>query len=149
MQTLFDNQTHGEVLRRIDTLSNHSTPHWGSMNVRQMLKHCQGPLQFANGKLGLDKPNAFMRLVFKLYKSKMYNDDPWKQNIPTVKEFLVTETDSFETEKRMLITEIHDFGNKATNLYWPEHPAFGHFSTSQWGQMQYKHLDHHLRQFGV
>ena len=149
MQSLFDNQTHEEVLKRIDALTNNSTPKWGSMNVRQMLKHCQRPLQFANGKLGLDKPNAFMRLVFKLYKSKMYNDDPWNQNIPTVKEFLVTETDSFETEKRMLLTEIHDFENKATNLHWPEHPAFGHFSTSQWGQMQYKHLDHHLRQFGV
>lgn len=149
MQTLFDNQTHEEVLRRIDVLTNRSTPQWGSMNVSQMLKHCQGPLQFANGKLGLDKPNAFMRMVFKLYKSKMYNDDPWKQNIPTVKEFLVFETDSFETEKRMLITEIYEFENKATNLHWPEHPAFGHFSTSQWGQMQYKHLDHHLRQFGV
>ncbi len=149
MQTLFDNQTHEEVLRRIDMLKEHLKPSWGNMNVTQMLKHCQGPLQVANSKIGLDKPNAFMRLVLKLYKSKMYNDDPWKQNIPTVKEFLVTETNSFDTEKKQLISEIHEFGNKATNLHWPEHPAFGHFTTSQWGQMQYKHLDHHLRQFGV
>jgi len=32
---------------------------------------------------------------------------------------------------------------------WNPHPLFGAFTSQQWGQMQYKHLDHHLRQFGV
>ena len=32
---------------------------------------------------------------------------------------------------------------------WDPHPVFGSFTPEQWGQMQYKHLDHHLRQFNV
>ncbi|MBL0146112.1 MAG: DUF1569 domain-containing protein [Chitinophagaceae bacterium] len=29
------------------------------------------------------------------------------------------------------------------------HPFFGKFTGDQWGKFMYKHLDHHLQQFGV
>jgi hypothetical protein len=32
---------------------------------------------------------------------------------------------------------------------WPDHPAFGRLSGAAWGALSYKHIDHHLRQFGV
>jgi hypothetical protein len=32
---------------------------------------------------------------------------------------------------------------------WPEHPAFGKLSTRAWGVLIYRHMDHHLRQFGA
>ncbi|NND11366.1 MAG: DUF1569 domain-containing protein, partial [Flavobacteriaceae bacterium] len=32
---------------------------------------------------------------------------------------------------------------------WEPHPSFGYYTKDQWGKTQYKHLDHHLRQFGV
>jgi hypothetical protein len=149
MKTLFDTNTHQEVLQRIENLTEQSTPVWGKMNVKQMLKHCQRPLEVANSKLALNKPNFLMRMVFKMFKSKMYNDQPWKQNLPTAKEFVVKETDTFANEKEKLVKTINEFEKKSTNLHWPPHPAFGTFNTDQWGKMQYKHLDHHLRQFGV
>ncbi|MCK7591934.1 DUF1569 domain-containing protein [Subsaxibacter sp. CAU 1640] len=150
MKSLFDSDTHEEVLKRLDQLDEHKQPLWGKMNVAEMLNHSQRPLKVANGRMTLtESPNAFMRLIFRFYKSEMYNDKPWKQNIPTVKDFKVVEFDTFQKEKEGLIECINEFQKKDLNLHWPKHPFFGEFTTDQWGKMQYKHLDHHLRQFGV
>ncbi len=32
---------------------------------------------------------------------------------------------------------------------WPKHPLFGPLSGEEWGALSWKHLDYHLRQFGV
>ena len=79
----------------------------------------------------------------------MYNDKLWPENIVTHKDFKIINQYSLEPEKEKLKTTITEFHNKALNMHWPDHPIFGNFSTDQWGRMQYKHLDHHLRQFGV
>lgn len=150
MESLFDNQTHKKVLQRIELLSEQSQPQWGIMNVGQMLKHCQIPLEVANGTKELDEKVGFgKKLLFRFFKSAMYNDKPWGKNIATPKDFKVVDQHVFETEKAHLIKVINEFHSKGLNLHWPKHPFFGHFTTDQWGKMQYKHLDHHLRQFGV
>lgn len=150
MKSLFDYDTHQEILDRIEQLDESKKPIWGKMNVVQMLNHTQRPLKVANGRMVLtDSPNPFMRLAFRLYKSHMYNDKPWKQNLPTVKDFMVDNVGSFKEEKQHLLENINEFQKKDLNLHWPKHPFFGEFTTDQWGKMQYKHLDHHLRQFGV
>ncbi|MEO6346851.1 MAG: DUF1569 domain-containing protein [Aquaticitalea sp.] len=149
MKSLFDSDTHREVLRRIHQLDAQKQAKWGTMDVVKMLRHSQRPLEVANGTLVLKKPNPVMKLLFKVFKSTMYNDTPWKKSMPTAKEFLVSDTDDFVTEKQRLIDQLNTFVKKSTNLHWPEHPAFGKFKTDQWGKMQYKHIDHHLRQFGV
>jgi len=150
MQTLFDTKTHQEVLQRIKTLNPNHQPLWGKMNVSQMLNHCQRPLEVANGRLTFsEKPGFVKKMLFKLYKTHMYNDKLWKPNIPTVKDFRVEEAKPFAEEQQKLIEAINEFNKKDLNLHWPKHPFFGEFNTEQWGKMQYKHLDHHLRQFGV
>lgn len=150
MQTLFDQKTHQEVLIRINNLTENSSPNWGKMNVGQMVKHCQLPLLIANGKMELtEKVGFFKKIVFKLYKPAMYSNRAWPKNIPTPKELEVTDSHVFDTERTQLKITINEFHHKAMNMHWPKHPFFGKFSTDQWGRMQYKHLDHHLKQFGV
>lgn len=150
MKSLFDSDTHQEVLKRIDMLNESKLPLWGSMGIAETLNHCQRPLKVANGQMVLtEKPHLVKRLVFVLFKPQMYNDKPWKHNLPTVKEFKVVEVNEFLDEKQGLIVCVNEFQKKALNLHWPKHPFFGNFTTEQWGKMQYKHIDHHLRQFGV
>ena len=149
MKSLFDSNTHQEVLQRIEKLNPQNQPIWGKMSVSQMLRHCQKPLEVANGKLELPRPNALKRYVFGLFKSSLYDDKPWRHNLPTAKEFVIKNTTDFQVEKEKLIADINEFEKKSTNLNWPDHPMFGKFTTDQWGKMQYKHLDHHLMQFGV
>ena len=150
MRTLFDQKVHQEIITRIDNLNGNSKPIWGKMDVAQMVKHCQMPLLMANGKVELsEKPGFVKKMVFKFYKPIMYNDKPWPENITTPKGFEVTDSPIFEIERDQLKVSVTEFHDKALNMHWPKHPFFGYFKTDQWGKMQYKHLDHHLRQFGV
>lgn len=151
MKSLFESEGHNEILKRIDQLNASSEAVWGTMNVSQMLKHCQFPMEVASGKKELSsKKLSFMkRLIFKLFKPSMYNDKPWKQGLQTAKKYVVKEDADFDVEKEKLVATINEFSQLSDKTNWPPHPFFGNFTTEQWGKAQYKHLDHHLRQFGV
>lgn len=149
MKSIFSDEAEVEIKLRIEKLQPNQNPIWGKMNSSQMLAHCKFPLQVALGELQLDKPNVFKRLFFSLFKSSLYDDKAWKQNLPTAKVFVVSGQKEFNKEKTELVSEIEKFRAKKTQAIWPPHPIFGKFTNEQWGKMQYKHLDHHLKQFGV
>ena len=114
-----------------------------------MLNHCQNPLLVALGRKKLTKPNILTKLLYRSFKSAMYNDKLWKKNLGTPKEYKVVSEKDFHIEKEKLLGLIDDFYAERNKEKWDPHPAFGQFSHDQWGMLQYKHLDHHLRQFGV
>ena len=119
------------------------------MNVAQMLSHCKNPLMVALGRKDLKKPNFLTKLLYKSFKSAMYNDKLWKKNLGTPKEYKVVAEKDFNSEKAALLGLIDDFYEERKREVWEPHPVFGYFTYDQWGMLQYKHLDHHLRQFGV
>lgn len=85
----------------------------------------------------------------RLFKKSMYSDKPWRKNLPTIKKFKVEDEREFEAEKKTLNELITAFHGRREQKEWNPHPMFGEFTPEQWGKMQYKHLDHHLRSFGV
>ncbi|WGD33755.1 DUF1569 domain-containing protein [Olleya sp. YS] len=147
MKSLLETEAYNEIKNRIENLSENASPTWGKMTVGQMAHHCQVALNVALQKedYGL-KPNWLINLLF---KKSMYNDKLWKPNMPTAKAFRVTEDKDFNSEKEVLVNLIDDFHQQKDKKYWHNHPSFGKLTKEQWGQMQYKHLDHHFRQFGV
>lgn len=149
MKSLFDETTYREVLGRLDKIDSETQPDWGKMNAGQMMRHCQMPLELALGKTTIPKPNFFMKLLMKSFKKGMYDDKLWKKNIPTPKQFRVEDNRDFSKEKSKLTELATEFYGTREQTEREPHPAFGYFTYDQWGQMQYKHLDHHLRQFGV
>lgn len=146
MKSLFDGNTLTEIRDRLNLLNPKSQALWGKMDVGQMLAHCQQPLLVSLGR-GQLKPR-FFPLAF-LFKKMLYNDNPWKKNLPTTKSFKITDPRQFHTEKAALEILIDEFYTRKNEKHWDPHPVFGNFTVQQWGQMQYKHLDHHLKQFGV
>lgn len=146
MKSLFETESLTEIKNRINTLSPKNERKWGKMEVDQMLNHCQHPLNVSLGKGNIKK--QFFPLAF-LFKKSLYNDRPWRQNLPTAKSFKITERKDFDPEKAALVKLIEEFHEKKNESEWEPHPLFGKFTPQQWGQMQYKHLDHHLKQFGV
>jgi hypothetical protein len=150
MKSLFDKDPHNEILNRINKLKISTKPQWGTMNVNQMVKHCHGPIQVAMGTKELNANLGFMKkLVFKLFKSSLYNDRPWKKSIPTAPEYVIRNHPEFKIEKATLIDLVNEFHGLKNKTDWIAHPLFGSLTPEQWGKAQYKHLDHHLRQFGV
>ncbi|MGB5236182.1 MAG: DUF1569 domain-containing protein [Flavobacteriaceae bacterium] len=149
MKSIFDPKAYAEVIYRIDLLTETTTAQWGKMGVAQMLSHCQSPLAVALGRKSLRKSNFLMKWLMKSFKPAMYNDRPWRKGLATAKEYVVDSERDFNQEKNKLKAIIEDFHQLKTKTEWQPHPSFGHFTPDQWGMMQYKHLDHHLRQFGV
>lgn len=147
MKSLFDPKTFSEVKDRINLLSENSQKQWGKMSVGQMLHHCQGTLNIMLDKedYGL-KPNLLAKVFF---KRMFYNDTPYWKNLPTAKFLKESEPKNFSNEKSKLILLLDEVETQRNRTDWKPHPGFGYFTKQQWGQMQYKHLDHHLRQFGV
>jgi hypothetical protein len=149
VKSLFDQKAYDEVLERIDLLTDETTAQWGKMDVAQMLNHCQQPLAVALGKKTLKKPNLLMKWLFKSFKPALYNDKPWKQSMTTAKEYVVESSCDFQEEKAKLKSMIDEFYTQRSKSAWDPHPTFGEFAPEQWGMMQFKHMDHHLKQFGV
>lgn len=84
-----------------------------------------------------------------LFKKSLYNDKPWRKNLPTVKAAKTTEDKDFDQEYATLSKMIEELYQLKNREHWNPHPIFGEFTPEQWGKLQYKHLDHHLTQFGV
>jgi hypothetical protein len=150
MKSLFDADAQAEILNRLENLDETSKAKWGKMNVNQMLVHCQKPIELSLGESSIKKPNFIKRMVFKMISPALYNDKPWKEGLPTAQEYVITDNYTFETEKKKLKSKIESMGSSRA-YFEPskKHPYFGVFTADQWGKSAYKHLDHHLKQFGA
>lgn len=150
MKSIFEEESYNEILNRLNHITPDSKAKWGKMNVTQMLTHCQKPLELALENISLQKPNFLMGFLMKQMSSALYNDKPWKQGLPTAKEFVITDVKDFLSEKEKLVVLIKEMHARKTDKKpFPVHPYFGKFTHEQWGKSAYKHLDHHLTQFGV
>jgi hypothetical protein len=146
LKNLFDPIVKEEIITRINALRPATQRKWGKMDVAQMLAHLQAPLGVPMGKHPL-KGNAFFRLFAPLIKKQLYNDKPFRRNLPTDKSFKIADQREFEKEKQQLIELINNFTEE--NITNDVHPLFGKMTLSQWSNSNWKHVDHHLQQFGV
>lgn len=149
MKNLFQPEALEEIKQRIDKLQPNSKHLWGKMEVAQMLAHCTVSLEVATGQK--TPPRIFIgRILAPFIKSAFTNDKPLRKNTPTDKSFLVIDQRNFEKEKAKLIEIINQFSaggpEKVTSH---PHSFFGKLTPIEWSTGMYKHLDHHLRQFGV
>lgn len=146
MKSLYDEATYREIKKRLAELNPDSRAEWGSMNPAQMLAHCKAPLNILLGKSHQRlRGNILLKWLF---KSQMYSDRPWKKNLPTPRVFKMEEDKDYTKEMNEL-NKLIDEAYEKRDAPKEKHPVFGKFTTEQWGKMQYKHLDHHLRQFNL
>jgi hypothetical protein len=147
IKNLFDANVKQEIINRINKLTIQSQRQWGKMDVAQMLAHVQQPIEVAFGKRQL-KAHWLLKTIGPLFKSKLYNGQPYKQGLPTDRSYIMTGTvKDFEKEKQQLLDLINQF--EESKIVDANHPVFGKFTKEQWSLATWKHIDHHLRQFGV
>ena len=145
MKTIWDASAKEELLNRVEQLSPESQAQWGKMDVSQMLWHCKYPLSLAVKNENKGNGQFFM----KLFKKSLYSDKPFKQGLPTAKFLVATESKNFSKEKSQIIDLVNKTHELKSRDSWNPHPIFGKLTHEQWGKMEYKHLDHHFKQFGV
>ena len=150
MNSLFNKTDKDDIINRIDELHPGSKPMWGKMNVSQMLAHCIVPVKVALGET--KSQHSFIgKLLGKRFKAKMMKDDyVFDKNLPTAKNFVIKETPDFYTGQQELKDVIEQFFKTDKNeMVSRPHPFFGKMTADEWGNLGYKHLDHHLRQFDI
>ena len=148
MKNLFQREAVDDVISRVDKLQPAAQRQWGTMDVAQMLAHCSAALDMASGRL--NPPRIFVgRLIGPFVKPIYTNEKPFSRNNPTDKKLVVSDQREFHREQEQLklkVRQFHDGGEAQCTTH--PHPFFGALTPQQWSRGMYKHLDHHLRQFG-
>jgi hypothetical protein len=146
---LFNKEECEKLIARINCLHPDSKALWDKMTVSQMLLHSQKPMQIAFGEATI-KRNIFGMLFGRIAKKTLVNDSPFSKNLPTAPSFVVRDEPDFYAERDKLIALIRRFHTGGPGaLSKKPHGFFGPMSTMDWAKSNWKHLDHHLRQFGV
>lgn len=149
MNSIFHPEGNKKLIERIESLTPITHNEWGTMNVSQMLVHCQMPIKVAFGELKL-KGGIMAFLFGKRAKKNFTSNKPIKKNMPTAKEFIIKGHPDFEKSKSELISMISKFAAEGPHaIKVKKHPFFGPLTNEEWDKMQWGHLDHHLKQFGA
>jgi hypothetical protein len=150
MRNLFNPANVEELKQRLDRLQPNAARLWGKMDAAQMLAHCAAGMELA---LGDRKPKrmAIGRLLGRFIKSKAFFDEvPMRRNSPTIPGLAIDNPRDFSAERSRLLRLIDRFA-EAGPAGCTDHPHafFGDLTPDEWSAWMYKHLDHHLQQFGV
>ena len=148
MKTIFDADGKHELHDRLGKLSPDCERQWGKMTPTQAMEHLARVLEMAstegNQQIFLGKALSWM------FRKSFIGEKPFGKNAPTGPDYVVRDEPDFEaTRQRLkgLIDSFHQLGETGTDGH--VHPFFGRLNGKEWGITQYKHVDHHLRQFGV
>ena len=150
MENIFESSVTNSIINRVEKLTPYTKGLWGKMTVAQMLAHCNVTYELVYENKH-PKPNFIVRFILKLLvKKSVVNEVPFKHNGQTAPIFIVKDDKNFEVEKSRLINYLikteqlgeQFFSNKESH-------SFGVLTSKEWNNMFYKHLNHHLSQFGV
>jgi hypothetical protein len=132
--------------KRLAALRPDSSRNWGTMSVGQILWHVNTTLQLHLGEITAPRGRTPLpRSVMKFLVSNL----PWPRGAPTLAELVAKQQYDFAEEHQRCLQLIDKFTNRRLDEEWPENPIFGKVSGTDLSRLQAKHLDHHLRQFGV
>jgi len=166
MKNLFEKNTVDEIKERILQLTKNHKPLWGAMTAAQMMAHCSKALENALGESYYS--NTLVLRIWAWWnkssnRDRYTNDTPFPSNPAHIynksklvqqgrldNPFRVTDSRNFDKEKTILLQWIIRFRREGKDkCIQAKHPSFGKFTPEEWAIGQYKHLDYHLRQFGV
>ena len=144
---LHDPVQRAELEKRLAALPPDSPRKWGTMSVDQMLWHLNRTLQLHLGEItGPRKRTSLPRSVMKFLVLNL----PWPKGAPTLAALVAKEQQyDFAQERQRCLELLDRFAQRRLDEEWPENPIFGKVSGIHLSWLQAKHLDHHLRQFGV
>jgi len=149
MRNLFDSADRQSILERLARLQPGATRQWGKMGAAQMLAHCSIALEAATG----DKPRKqalIGKLLARFVKSSLLGERDFGKDSPTDPTFIVTGDKDFEAERQRLTTLVDRFSELGPEKAAAQvHSFLGRLTGEEWAVMMYKHIDHHLRQFGA
>ena len=146
MPMLHDEAYRSQVMTRVAALRRDSQRRWGRMSVDQMLWHVNGAMAAALGQIQV--PPQKVPLPRPVMKFLVLNL-PWPKGAPTLPMFVASGGYQFDSERARCLQLIDQLAARRLDGDWPDNPVFGSVTGPYVSRLQAKHLDHHLKQFGV
>ena len=148
MRSVRDPHARQALIARVQQLSHDKQPHWGRMEIGQMVAHVSDQLRMAVG--GVDIQAVRGPLRFPPMRYLIVHLLPWpKGKAKAPPEAFTTSPTTLDADRRTLVELIERFAATPPEQLKPLHPLFGRMTSHDWDVLSYGHLDHHLRQFGV
>jgi hypothetical protein len=147
MGTLFDPRDRQRILERLDRLAEDARPRWGRFTAAEMICHVTTGVGQGLGEVELGSPGG--PLTHWPLNWLLIHVVPFPRGAQAAPEMLARTPTSWLRDLAILRSMIERFGARGPNAAWPASRVFGRISGPSWGVLQYKHLDHHLRQFGL
>lgn len=151
--SLFNKSDYDSIVSRINKLSADSNNLWGKMTANEMLCHVTDPFRdVMNTRNTKPAIPGFLRPIAKKF---IITAKPWKPNLATLKLYRQgengngTKPTDFDNDKQALLDFMKKFSNVEKNYEFGAHGGLGKLSRDENGFLMWKHLDHHLRSFGV
>lgn len=150
MKDVFDPAVTDELVGRLRSLEPATHPRWGRMSVGQMLAHCCVPYEMVYEEKHA-RPGAVARFLLRLFvKRGVVGEKRYRRNTPTAPAFRITDERDFHRERDRLIGYLERTAELGgDHFHGRESLSFGPLTRTEWSNLFYKHLDHHLTQFGV
>ncbi|MEP6495970.1 MAG: DUF1569 domain-containing protein [bacterium] len=150
MKNLFEPARVAELTERLERLRSDSPRLWGKMNAPQALAHCAVAVEWALGDTV--PPRMLVGRIIGSFVKRMAlgNDDPIRRNSPTAPGLIIADEHDLATERtrlRRLLDRFAAAGPGGCTTH--PHSFFGRLTPEEWAVLMYKHVDHHLRQFGA
>jgi hypothetical protein len=147
MKTLFDQEARGGLMARLERVTAESRPRWGKMNAEQMLAHLVEAMRMGLGEVQTRPKKMVTR--FPPFRQLFVYWLPWPKGAPTARELLPSDRREIDVSRREIARLANAIADRVTATEWPDHPVFGKLSRRGWGVVGWRHIDHHLRQFGL
>ena len=127
---------------------------WGKMNAQQMVEHVAAFFNISAGKLKFELVTPVEHLS--KYKEFLLSDKEFRENTKAPDSVIGEEAQplryaNMEQALEKLQQSIKTFEDyfKDDKLKTTLHPVFGELNFEEWVLLHYKHIAHHLRQFGL
>lgn len=136
----------------LDKLTGDEKGKWGKMNAQQTIEHISNFFKVSTQKIQFPLTTPAEHLS--KYKEFLLSDKEFRVNTkaPVLpEEPLPLQFASMQEAMDDLTNSIADFFGffKDDPSKTTLHPAFGELNFDEWVQLHYKHVIHHLKQFGL
>jgi hypothetical protein len=145
--TLWEPETRRTLQQRMARLTPAHPAKWGRMSAPQMVSHLIENMRMATGELAVAGRPGLLR--YSPIKQLVIYYAPFPKGVPTAPELIARSPKEWTDDVQQPNVLIDRFLARNVSGAWPEHPAFGAMSGRAWGVLACRHIDHHLRQFGV
>ena len=154
MPSLHTPSSRETLKKRSQTLRPDTPARWGRFDAPAMLAHVIQSLHVMNGEVPMPMEKTPWVVRNAPLKHLLIYVLPFPKGLPTSKVLLERASaevanGAWEAELDALAVALDAIGGRPADGEWPSHAAFGPMTARQWGVLQYRHLDHHFRQFGI